>query len=111
MTAMLSTVVISQTTTAYGQEIVHLNNPNENTARLLAEVINHLQNSTQNQEDTLFAISLHDMGTLQISFNNGTPADFTDDTQIITFHNYTPANGYEFRGDEIIKPDGTPLFQ
>ena len=94
---------------AYGQEAVFLNRPDENTDRLLADVMNKLQNETQDH-DSLSSIMLTDGGDMIIMLNNGTIADYTDDTTIHTKHCYTPDQGYEFRGQEIIKPNGTELF-
>jgi type II secretory pathway pseudopilin PulG len=94
---------------AYAQQAILMTDANEHTQMLISEAIRKLQNAAQNQEDTLSTLGVHDDGALIIIFNNGT-TDYTDDATIMIRHNYTPANGYEFRGQEIIKPDGTELF-
>jgi type II secretory pathway pseudopilin PulG len=103
-------VVAGATTAAYAQQAILMTDANEHTQMLISEAIRKLQNAAQNQEDTLSTLGVHDDGALIIIFNNGT-TDYTDDATIMTRHNYTPANGYEFRGQEIIKPDGTELFE
>jgi hypothetical protein len=107
--AMMTTTTTTMTTAAYGQETVFLREPNEHTDRLIAEVMSDLQNMTQDHS-MFYGINLDDDGDMNLWFNNGTENDFEDDMYIATQHSYTPENGYEFRGQEIIAPNGTALF-
>jgi hypothetical protein len=50
-------------------------------------------------------------GDLFITNDNGTVDNINDDFDIEMKHNFTAANGYTFRDDQVFKPDGTPLFQ
>jgi hypothetical protein len=48
---------------------------------------------------------------ITISHNNGTAFELEDDMEISIPSNITTANGYTFESDNIIKPDGEPLFE
>jgi hypothetical protein len=65
----------------------------------------------QDDDSSSIYVELWEGGDLYITNDNGTPDNINDDFDIIMEHNFTAANGYTFRDDQVFKPDGTPLFQ
>jgi hypothetical protein len=90
-------------------ESVFFNDPNERTDRIISEVLTQLQNSALNHTD-FSMIGMWDDGKIHIFLDNGTQGDPSDDTTIMTTHEYTAENGYQFQEDVIITPNGTELF-
>jgi hypothetical protein len=65
----------------------------------------------QDGDSSSIYVEVWEGGDLYITNDNGTPDNITDDFDITMVHNFTAANGYTFRDDQVFKPDGTPLFQ
>ena len=65
----------------------------------------------QDDDSSSIYVEVWEGGDLYITNDNGTPDNINDDFDIIMVHNFTAANGYTFRDDQVFKPDGTPLFQ
>jgi hypothetical protein len=109
---VLAATMTTTTTAVYAQESILLFEPNENTEMLITEAIDTLQ-SIANETDSFEQMVISDNGDLDIFFDSdtiGDPEDPCCDVSLWTYHNYTPANGYEFRGEQIIAPNGTQLL-
>ncbi|MDQ5875831.1 MAG: hypothetical protein M3288_03210 [Thermoproteota archaeon] len=65
----------------------------------------------QDDNSSSIYVEVWEGGDLYITNDNGTLDNINDDFDITMRHNFTAANGYTFRDDQVFKPDGTPLFQ
>jgi hypothetical protein len=65
----------------------------------------------QDDNSSSIYVEVWEGGDLYITNDNGTLDNINDDFDIEMRHNFTTANGYTFRDDQVFKPDGTPLFQ
>ena len=65
----------------------------------------------QDDNSSSIYVEVWEDGDLYITNDNGTLDNINDDFDIEMKHNFTAANGYTFRDDQVFKPDGTPLFQ
>lgn len=110
-TTMTAAAALLQEVYAQQQETesVFFNDPNERTDMIISEVLTQLQNSALNHTD-FSMIGMWDDGKIHIFLDNGTQGDPSDDTTIMTTHEYTAENGYQFQEDVIITPNGTELF-
>jgi hypothetical protein len=79
----------------------------ENMQMLRDMVLEWLQD---NNSSSIY-VEVWEDGDLYITNDNGTLDNINDDFDIEMKHNFTAANGYTFRDDQVFKPDGTPLFQ
>jgi hypothetical protein len=95
--------------------IVVLDEIDEDNQPLIEGIVNKALNQTADR------ISIFEDGGLVIEYYNNTTSDdpfddlfgggkSVDDIVITAPHNFTRANGYEFRDGTIIEPDGTELF-
>jgi hypothetical protein len=119
MMMMATTVLAVITTTAtnayaaqhYDEEYIVMRELDANSQRIISDTISKLQ-TLINDTEKFGYVMLYDGGRVEIFWSEDT-GNYTNTVSIFAdnFHNYTMANGYEFRRDEIIKPDGTPLFQ
>jgi len=79
----------------------------ENMQMLRDMVLEWLQDDNRSS----IYVEVWEGGDLYITNDNGTLDNINDDFDITMKHNFTAANGYTFRDDQVFKPDGTPLFQ
>ena len=111
--AAIATLAIITIQFAYAQselpETIWFGEPDENTDMLLTEVLTQLQQDLQNRSK-FNELAMRDDGEIIIYLHNGTERDFEDDITISATHNYTLENGYEFRRDAIIAPNGTQVI-
>src|ERR687897_730988 len=65
----------------------------------------------QDDNSSSIYVEVWEGGDLYITNDNGTLDNINDDFDITMRHNFTAANRYTFRDDQVLKPDGKPLFQ
>ncbi len=104
--------VVQQEQQAYAQGAAFYSELDEDHQALISEVLNRLQNQTAND------ISIYEDGSMIITWienvtataPDGTAFEITRDSTLTVPHNFTSANGYQYRDGTIFKPDGTELF-
>jgi sugar lactone lactonase YvrE len=104
--------VVQQQQEAYAQGAAFYSELDEDHQALISEVLNGLQNQTAND------ISIYEDGSMIITWienvtataPDGSVFEITRDSTLTVPHNFTAANGYQYRDGTIFKPDGTELF-
>jgi hypothetical protein len=105
-------VLLLQQQEAYAQGAAFYSELDEDHQALISEVLNRLQDQTAND------ISIYEDGSMIINWienvtataPDGTVFEITRDSTLTVPHNFTAANGYQYRDGTIFKPDGTELF-
>jgi hypothetical protein len=104
-----------ETPAAYGQEVLEEELAGYYDGTLSPENMQMLRDMVlewlQDNDSSSIYVEVWEGGDLYITNDNGTPDNIGDDFDIEMKHNFTAANGYTFRDDQVFKPDGTPLFQ